>query len=254
MKQELRDVVRFTHELGGEFEAFKVLVKKDGTAEVKSSSKDMSIVLNAKVKGKLPNLFNQMLDDDKKTTVGFSRLNVLAGYLNSPVFNEGGTLDVNYKETSGTPAEIIFKSNMGHTCTYRFMNPEAVKQKVKSFRLANGEIEYDVSFTPREVFVKEFNHFASILSGFCKEFSFSVSDGTLYMHLGDDDTVKLPVCETECTKLNSVNSWPIKQVQSILRQAPSVDAVTFSISDDMGMIEIEVNTDHASYQFHINSI
>lgn len=253
MQNVLKDVIRFTHELG-EFDAFKVIVDKDGNGKVKSSSKDLSIIMDASLKNPIPQLFNKTLDDDKKTTVGFSRLNVLAGYLNSPIFEEKADIEVNYKEASGSPAEIMFSSDQGHTCTYRFMNPEAVKQKVKTFRLANGEIEYDISFQPSERFVKDFQSFASILLRFSNEFSFSVNDGKLYMHLGDDDTAKLPVCETDCDKLNSVNSWPIKQVLSILKQAPSIENVTFSISDEFGMIDITVDTEHAVYAFHLNSI
>jgi len=134
------------------------------------------------------------------------------------------------------------------------MNPEAVKQKVKTFRLANGGIDYDISFQPSEKFVKDFQSFASILIRFSNEFSFSINDGMLYMHLGDDDTAKFPVCETSCEQLNTVNSWPIKQVLSILKQSPSIENVTFSISDEYGMIDINVDTEHASYAFHLNSL
>lgn len=253
MQNVLKDVIRFTHELG-EFDAFKVIVDNEGNGKVKSSSKDLSIIMDASLKNPIPELFNKTLDEDKKTTVGFSRLNVLAGYLNSPIFEEKADITVNYKEASGSPADIVFSSDQGHTCTYRFMNPEAVKQKVKTFRLANGEIEYDISFQPSEKFVKDFQSFASILLRFSNEFSFSVNDGKLFMHLGDDDTAKLPVCETDCEQLNSANSWPIKQVLSILKQAPSIENVTFSISDEFGMIDITVDTEYAVYAFHLNSI
>ena len=205
MQNVLKDVIRFTHELG-EFDAFKVIVDNEGNGKVKSSSKDLSIIMDASLKNPIPELFNKTLDDDKKTTVGFSRLNVLAGYLNSPIFEEKADITVNYKEASGSPADIVFSSDQGHTCTYRFMNPEAVKQKVKTFRLANGEIEYDISFQPSEKFVKDFQSFASILLRFSNEFSFSVNDGKLFMHLGDDDTAKLPVCETDCEQLNGSRS------------------------------------------------
>lgn len=253
MQHVLKDVIKFTHELG-EFDAFKVIVDKDGNGKVKSSSKDLSIILDTTLKNPIPELFNRSLDEDKKTTVGFSRLNVLSGYLNSPVFAENANIKVNYKDASGSPCDIRFSSGVGHTCTYRFMNPEAVKQKVKTFRLANGGVDYDISFQPSEEFVKDFQSFASILGRFSNEFSFSISDNTLFMHLGDDDTAKFPVCETECEQLNSVNSWPIKQVLSILKQAPSIESVTFSISDEFGMIDINVDTEHAEYAFHLNSL
>ena len=38
MQSVLKDVIRYTHDLG-EFEAFKMIVDKDGNGKVKSSSK-----------------------------------------------------------------------------------------------------------------------------------------------------------------------------------------------------------------------
>lgn len=254
MQNILTDVIRYTHDLG-EFEAFKVIVAEDGSAKVKSSSKDLSIILEASVKEPMSSLKNDTLEAGKKTTVGFSRLNVLSGYVKSPVFSgESATLDVHYNKASGAPSEMEFNSGMGHKCTYRFMNPEAVKQKVKTFRLANADsLEYDITFTPSENFVKDFQSFASILGKFTSEFSFLLKDGTLYMTLGDDDTATIPVLETDCQTLNSVNSWPIKQVLSILKQAPSLDAVTFNISDEFGLINIDVDTDHAKYSYTLSA-
>lgn len=256
MQSVLKDVIRYTHDLG-EFEAFKVIVDKEGNGKVKSSSKDLSIIMNATLKNPIPELYNQHLDGDKKTTVGFSRLNVLSGYVNSPVFSEdsGSKIVVTYKEASGSPNEIQFASNQGHKCTYRFMNPEAVKQKVKTFRLASGtEMEYDISFQPSEQFLKDFQSFASILAKFSNEFSFNIEEGVLYMNLGDDDTARFPVCDTECENISPVNTWPIKQVLSILKQAPSIENVTFNISDELSMININLDTDHAVYSFQLSSI
>ena len=257
MQNVLKDVIRYTHDLG-EFEAFKVIVDKDGNAKIKSSSKDLSIIMDATLKNPIPELYNKTLDEDKKTTVGFSRLNVLAGYVNSPVFNDetqGNALTVTYKEASGSPDEIRFASDQGHRCTYRFMNPEAVKQKVKTFRLASGnEVEYDISFQPSEKFLKDFQSFATILSKFSNEFSFTIIDGVLYMNLGDDDTARFPVCETDCESINPMNTWPIKQVLSILKQAPSIENITFNILDETSMININIDTDYAVYSFHLSSL
>jgi len=164
-------------------------------------------------------------------------------------------LSVKYKEASGSPDEIKFSSDLGHKCTYRFMNPEAVKQKVKTFRLASGSsTDYDISFQPSEQFLKDFQSFASILAKFSNEFSFSIDDGVLYMNLGDDDTARFPVCDTDCESISPVNTWPIKQVLSILKQAPNIENITFNISDELSMININVDTDHAVYSFQLASI
>lgn len=255
MQKVLSDIIRYTHDLG-EFETFKIVVDKDGKGKVKSSSKDLAIIMESELKEPIPEMYNKTLDEDKKTTVGFSRLNVLSGYLKSPVFSEeNSNIDVEYKEASGAPHEMLFRSNEGHRCTYRFMNPEAVKQKIKTFRLAASDtMEYDITFQPTEQFLEDFQSFASILGKFSNEFSFSIDNGKLYMHLGDDDTAKMPVCDTDCENINSVNTWPHKQVRSILKQAPSLDSIQFNISDELGLINITVDTDHAVYSFVLSSM
>lgn len=249
MREVLQDIIRYTHDLG-DFDAFKLITDTDGSSVVKTSSfKDLNVLMEAKIKDKLSAFINN--HTNKKTAVGFSRLNVLAGYLRTPFFNEEDSkLSLVYRE-DGTPRELIFKSNIGHTCTYRMMAPEIAKQKIKTLSLTHPIENFDIVFKPTEKFIKDFQLFAGILGKFSSNFSFKIEDDTLYMMLGEDDTAKLPVTTTDAEKMNNMLNWPIKQVLGILTHAPDLEKVTIHISNEFSLMDIHVETDQAYYSFKL---
>lgn len=255
MKELFEDIIRRTHDLG-DFEAFKLVVDNQGQAMVKTSSKDFSVSMSGKVK---PNLkdFVDVPEEAGKTTIGFSRLGVLSGYLRSPVFNEEGSeLNIGYMD-NGTPREVIFKSSLGHHGTYRMMQPEIAKRKIRTFSLANGlsDDDFEIIFAPSEKFLSEFFHFSAIISKFNDSFSLSVEDNTLYMHLGEDDTIKIPVTETNIENMSASNSWPVKQFLNILKHVSKdeIDNVLIYVSNQNSLIDIHLETDQALYSYKLTA-
>ncbi|ASV44193.1 hypothetical protein PBI_SCTP2_178 [Salicola phage SCTP-2] len=254
MKEILKDVIRHTHELG-DFEAFKLVVNNEGVAQVKTSSKDFTVTLNGVIKHDITNSIPPD-SESGKTLIGFSRLNVLAGYLKSPVFNdEGSSLELGYMD-NGTPRELVFKTDKGHYCTYRMMQPEIARRRIKTFTptVTLNDDDYDIVFTPDESFLKQFQSFSSILGKESNTFSLSIEDHTLYMNLGEDDTAKIPVVnDTELESMAGNNFWPVKQVLAILKQAPDLDQVTMHVSNENGLININVETDQVSYSYKLTA-
>lgn len=254
MKEILKDVIRHTHDLG-DFEAFKLVVNEEGVAQVKTSSKDFSVTLSGVIKHDITDSI-QPDGETGKTLIGFSRLNVLAGYLKSPVFNDdGSTLEIGYMD-NGVPREIIFKTEKGHRCTYRMMQPEIARRRIKTFTptVNLSDDDYDIIFTPDDTFLKEFQTFSSILGKESNTFSLSVEDHTMYMNLGEDDTAKLPVIDdAKVESMAGNNFWPVKQVLGILKQAPDLDRVTMYVSNDNGLINIIVETDYVSYSYKLTA-
>ena len=253
MKNVLKDVIRHTHDLG-EFEAFKLIVTNEGTGTIKASSKDVSVTLEGVIKDNIKDFIST---EEEKTLIGFARLNILAGYLKSPIFeDENSYLEVGYMD-NGTeiPRELVFKTDQGHRCTYRMMQPEIARKRIKTYSatMPLSDDDFEIIFTPDETFLKEFQSFSSILGKVSNTFSLSVEDHLLYMNLGEDDTAKIPVTETDIETMEAINFWPVKQVLGILKQAPDLSGVTIYVSNENSLIDIKVDTDHVSYSYKLTA-
>lgn len=251
MKHILTDAIAYTHGLG-EFESFKIIIDNtDGSATIKSSSKAMDILLSAEVKNKMPNFVIQ--GQEAHNSIGFLNLDVLNGYLKSPFFDteKGATITPNYRE-DGIVTDIVFKSQEGHVCTYRTLSPEAAKRHIRTFRTTINEAP-TFTFKPSEKFFNDFRGIESILGKFTNHFTFGTNNGMLEATIdGNDNKATIPVTACDATITNKFK-FPIKQVSTIFRKAPSVDEVIVNIYNDSGMMEIIVNTEQAIYTYMLNA-
>ena len=252
MQHILKDIIKYTHGLG-EFDAFKIMVKHDGRAMVKSSSKGMDLILSAKLKENVPTFTKVDQEETFTNSVGFLNLDILSGYLNSPFFgSENSTIDVVHREGDGEVRDLIFTSPEGHRCSYRTLDSHIAQARIRSFKMVQTA-EPTFEFTPTANFLKDFRGIAGILGKFSENFFFSTEDGMLMLNIeGEDNSAKIPVIECGVT-VSTQNNFPIKQVLAILRQAPDMESVSIKISDDNSTLDIDVETDVAIYNFVLNA-
>lgn len=252
MQHILKDIIKYTHGLG-EFDAFKIMVKHDGRAMVKSTSKGMDLILSGRLKENIPLLCKKDQDETFTNSVGFLNLDVLSGYLNSPFFgSENSSIAVVHREGDGEVRDIIFTSPEGHRCSYRTLDSHIAQARIRSFKMVQSP-ESTFEFTPTEAFLKDFRGIAGILGKFSDNFFFSTENGMLMLNIeGDDNSAKIPVIECDVI-ISTQNHFPIKQVLAILRQAPSMESITIKINDDNSALDIDVDTDVALYNFALNA-
>lgn len=252
MQTILKDLLKYTHGLG-EVEAFKIITEKDGVSRMKATSKGMEIIIDAKINQTIPEFVRE--EAEKANSVGFLNLDVLQGYLKATCFNdEEGVTITPVKRQDGVIIDLVLTSSVGHRFTYRTLDPVATKARIRTFSSVVQETAPTFQFTPTDSFFKDFQGIASVLGKFTSKFSFKNDNGVLKIEIGgEDNSASIPVttCSPEL-QLAGYN-FPIKQVQGILRQAPSLENVTISIDDERGQLEIEVVTDIAVYSFVLNS-
>lgn len=251
MKEILQDIIKYTYGTN-EFDSFKVIVENDtGKARVAASSKSMDVFLKADVIEPMTEF--TIKDQETPNSIGFVNIDVLSGYLRSPFFdNEQAKIAVNTRK-DGVITDIIFTSPEGHRCSYRTLDPVVAKSKIKTYKSVVSENEVTFTFQPTEQFLRDFSGIAGVLGGFATNFNFKVVDGLLMIDLsGDDNSATIPVTSCDAT-LSSQNMFPIKQMLTILKKAPSLDNVLINIYDERGSLEILVKTDHAVYTYTLNS-
>lgn len=251
MHKILKDIIKYTHGLG-EFDAFKVMVKHDGRAMVKSSSKGMDVMLSAKLKDNVPVFTVKDQDENFTNSVGFLNLDILSGYLNSPFFGgDNAKISVEHR-SDGEVRDLIFTSPEGHRCSYRTLDSRIAQQRIKSFT-AVGSFDPTFQFVPSDEFLKDFRQIAGILGKFTENFYFSTENGMLMLNIdGEDNSAKIPV--TECdVEVSPQNLYPIKQVLAIMRQAPDMESVNFTITDENSTLVLDVDTDVAVYNYVLNA-
>lgn len=249
MFTHLKDIVRYVHDTGF-FENVLLVVKDDGQAAFTGMSRNSTLKIKALYKSPLPQLREQKL--------GLARMDVLSAFLRSPAFSteeEGATpptIEIIRRPRDNHPAGIELKSSRGHSAVFRFMSPQVAKSRITVTR-SNASIEdSDIQFQPSETFLRDFVAFSSVLRKFNTNFSLEVSDGTLYMNLGDDDSARLPVTTVgENQNINPTYTWPIENMLKVLKQAPTLENVTIGVSEEYGMIEIVIDDENVSVTYNL---
>lgn len=252
MQKILKDLLKYTHGLG-EVEAFKIITKNDGSSIMKATSKGMEIIIDAVIKEPVKQFVRE--EADTANSIGFLNLDVLQGYLRATCFkDEDGVTIEPVRRQDGVIIDLVLTSSQGHRFTYRTLDPISTKAKIRTFSSIVEDTAPTFQFTPTEVFFKDFQNIASILGKFTSKFSFKNDDGILKIEIGgEDNTATIPVTDCQDDLVLAGYSFPIKQVQGILRQAPSLDDVTINIDDVRGQLEIIVDTEVAVYTFVLNS-
>ncbi len=236
----LKDIVKHTSSLG-----FIDMVKIVGTAadaKIEAIDADKTVVI-----------FGSMLQpiNGIDTTVGLSRVPILKGYIDFPLFS-GAAADVSVvtevRGTATVPTEIKFDSGSGHTANYRFMSEAMVNEQIKvpPFKGAT----WNVTIEPEKKKIAELAYFQGVLGGFEKRFIVSIDKGTLNFSVGTGPTDRtvVPFANNVTGTLKHQWSWPLAQVLSILKLSDT-DSTTVMKFSDMGALMIELESGIGKYQY-----
>lgn len=241
MYSHLKDIVRYVHDVGV-FKNILLAAKDDGEALFMGMSEDNTLSLRGIYKTPLPQIRNQK--------IGVTRLDVLSAFLRSPAFTDKNGTEpaieiVKRKGKEDVPSGIELKSTFGHTAVFRFMSPTLTKSKITVTKTSAEISDDDIKFVPTDKFFKDFQSFSNVLRNFNSTFSLEVKDDTLYMNLGEDDTVCLPVSEIgDGYHINPTYTWPIDNLRKVLKQAPTMENVRIGISEEFGMIEVIIDDEN----------
>jgi hypothetical protein len=236
----LKDIVKHTSNLG-----FIDMVKIVGTAsdaKIEAIDADKTVVI-------FGDMYQPIADID--TTVGLSRIGVLKGYIDFPLFS-GGKSDVSIvKEMRGAdnvPTEIKFDSGSGHLSNYRFMSESMINEQIKvpPFKGAT----WNLTIVPEKKKITELSYFQGVLGGFEKRFVVSVDKGTLNFNVGTGptDRTTVPFADNVTGTLKHQWSWPLTQVLGILKLSETASTTTMYFSD-MGALKIDIDSGIGKYSY-----
>jgi hypothetical protein len=236
----LKDIVKHTAGLG-----FIDMVKVVGTAadaKIETLDADKSVII-------FGSMYQPIQGID--TTVGLSRIAVLKGFIDFPVFTgDKSSVSIVTESRGGAtvPTEILFKSGIGHTANYRFMSESMINEQVKvpPFKGAT----WDVTVSPEKKRIGDLSYFQGTLGGFEKRFTVSTDKGVLNFHVGTGptDRTTIPFAENVTGTLKHQWSWPLAQVLSILKLSDTAASTTMYFSD-MGALKIDVDSGIGKYSY-----
>lgn len=236
----MKDIVKHTSSLG-----FIDMVKIVGTAadaKIEAIDVDKTVVIFGE-------MYQPIAGID--TTVGLSRIPVLKGYMDFPLFagdKSSVTIETEMRGTENVPTEIKFDSGAGHTANYRFMSESMINEQIKvpPFKGAT----WNLTITPEKKKIAELSYFQGVLGGFEKRFVATVNNGTLNFNVGSGPTDRtiVPFATNVSGTLKHQWTWPLTQVLSILKLSETAETTTMYFSD-MGALKIEVDSGIGKYSY-----
>ncbi len=231
----LKDIIKHTYGLG-----FIEMVKLVGTAndaKIEAIDADKTVVI-----------FGELYQPikDIETTVGFSRLAFLKGFID---LHDGSTVSVVNEQRGGVdvPTEILFDNGAELTSNYRFMAESMVNEQIKvpPFKGAT----WNVSIVPSKASIKQLSSFSGVLGAFESTFVVSLDKGVLKFAIGNGPTDRtvIPFAKDVVGTLKHQWVWPLSQVISILKLSESADCkMNFS---DMGALKIDIDSGVGKYSY-----
>ena len=240
MLDSFKDIVKHTASLG-----FIDMVKIVGTAadaKIEAIDSDKTVVV-----------FGDMYQPIKgiDSTVGLSRIAVLKGFIDFPLFSsDKAVIDIVTEVRGGAtvPTEIKFDSGSGHKSNYRFMSETMVNEQIKvpPFKGAT----WNLTVIPEKKKIAELGYFQGVLGGFEKRFVVSVDKGTLNFDVGSGptDRTTVPFATNVTGTMKHQWSWPLSQVLSILKLSETASTTTMYFSD-MGALKIDIDSGIGRYSY-----
>lgn len=241
MKDVLLDIVSHTHALGF-LDLIKINAEDPDTTTIESMAEDRSVILFAETHEPVP---------DFKGMFGMPNLEKLTLHLKNPEYENNGHIEVIETERNGEsiPTHIHFQNENGDFQNdYRFMSRQIIEEKLKSVKFKGSK--WTVEFNPT---VDSIRRMKLMSAAHSEETIFTVktveTEGVvdLVFYFGDPSThAGNFVFQTDVgNKLKHSWSWPVSQVQSILRLSGDLK---MSISDQ-GAMKITVDSGLAVYDF-----
>ena len=231
----LKDIIKHTYSLG-----FIDMVKLVGTAndaKIEAIDADKTVVI-----------FGELYQPikDIETTVGFSRLAFLKGFID---LHDGSAVSVVNEQRGGVdvPTEILFDNGAELTSNYRFMAESMVNEQIKvpPFKGAT----WNVSIVPSKASIKQLSSFSGVLGAFESTFIVTLDKGVLKFAIGNGPTDRtvIPFAKDVVGTLKHQWVWPLSQVISILKLSESADCkMNFS---DMGALKIDIDSGVGKYSY-----
>lgn len=238
MKDYLIDIVKHTQGLGID------LVKISGTDKetvITSIADDRSVILEAKIKGVLPEFIG---------TFGLPNLTKLNTILNIQEYKDDAVLTINTaKKDDGSeiPVGIHFENKAGDFKNdYRFMSSEIVNEKLKSVKFRG--VKWNVDFTPAIANIQRMRWQASANSeettftAITDKTNLKFSFGNASSHAGN-----FVFADNVTGSLSKAWAWPVSAIITILGLAGDK---TYKISDE-GASMITVDSGLIEYSYII---
>lgn len=229
-----KDIIKHTASLG-----FIEIVKVIGTptdAKIETKDSDNTVIIYGSMDQPILGL---------ESTVGLSRLGILKGYIG---LHDGSTVSVVTEGANNVPAELLFDNGAEFTCNYRFMAEAVVNDQIKvpPFKGAT----WDVTIAPNKASIGRMSETGGVLGGFEKRFTVTVDKGTLKFNIGSGPTDRLtvPFATNVTGTLKHQWSYPLAQVQSILKLTDGAKSASMSFSD-MGALKIEIDSGLGVYTY-----
>lgn len=242
MIDSLKDIIKYTAGLG-----FIDMVKIMGTAtdtKLEALEAGRSVVIYG-------DMYQPIAGID--STVGISRISVLKGYMDFPLFTSDkakSSIVTEVRAGVSVPTEIKFDSGMGHEANYRFMSESMINEQVKipPFKGAT----WDVTIVPEKKKIAELAYFQGILGTFEKRFTVGIDKGKMNFNVGSGPTDRtvIPFADNVTGTLKHQWSFPLSQVLSILKlnDTSSSTSMTFSYG---GLLKIDIDSGIGKYSYII---
>ena len=236
----LKDIIKHTSSLG-----FIDMVKIVGTAadaKIEAIDADKTVVV-------FGSMYQPIVGID--TTVGLSRLGVLKGWIDFPVFSgdKASTDIITESRNNVTVATgIKFSSGTGNVSNYRFMSEAMISEQIKVPPFKGATC--NVTITPEKKKITELSYCQGVIGGYEKRFTVSIDKGTLNFSVGSgptDNTI-VPFADNVTGTLKHQWSWPLSQVLAILKLSETSSTTTMSFSD-MGALKIDIDSGIGKYTY-----
>ena len=241
MKDILLDVVSHTHALGF-LDLIKINAEDEDKTTIESMAEDRSVILFGETHEPVPAF---------KGMFGMPNLDKLTLHLKNPEYAENGKIEVIETDRNGEtiPTHIHFENENGDFQNdYRFMSRQIIQEKLKSVKFKGST--WNIEFEPS---VDSIRRMKLMSAAHTEESTFTVktqkTEGVidLLFYFGDPSTHagNFVFQSNVSSELKHAWSWPISQIQSILRLSGDL---TMSISD-MGAMQLAVDSGLAKYNF-----
>ncbi len=235
-----KDIVKHTSSLG--FIDMCKIVGTSTDAKIEAIDADKTVVV-------FGSMYQPITGID--STVGLSRIAILKGYIDFPLFSSdkaSTTIVTELRNNVTVPTEIKFVSGSGHTANYRFMSEAMVNEQIKvpPFKGAT----WNLTIEPERRKIAELAYFQGVLGGFEKRFVVSVDQGTVNFSVGSGPTDRtiVPFAENVTGTMKHQWSWPLSQVLGILKLSETASTTTMNFSD-MGALKIDIDSGIGKYSY-----
>lgn len=241
MKDILLDIVSHTHALGF-IDLIKINAEDPEKTTIESMAEDHSVILFGETHEPIPNVHGML---------GMPNLDKLTLHLKNPEYEKNANIEVIETEKNGEmiPTHIHFENEVGDFQNeYRFMSRAIIEEKLKKIKFKGAK--WNIEFSPTVESIKRLKLMSAAHS---TETVFTVKtkknkDGiNLLFYFGDPSTHSgnFVFQQNVQNELKHARSWPISQVQSILKLAGNK---YMSLSDQCAM-KIDVDSGLAKYSF-----